>query len=401
MPEAARILDQVTHTSALAGLIVGAVAGAVIGALVVTSGGTAAVALGALAVAAGGGASLGGMIGQLAGSLATFKTGPIVAPGALTVLIDYRCAARVTDLVACTGMPFSPIPHPGVPIAQGSTTVMIGGLPAARKGDMVGCGSQISEGSATVLIGGPTGTYLPIDSEVPWYLEVGLFALGLASGIGAIALAKTGMRVLMSARLVGSLIGGWGMATGGKWLGGKLFGEGSTGQKIFTLAGGIGGSMLGGSLVGRFYPGTVAEPLIAPTENVEPPLMEPVSEDTKPVFGNSSMEPAAVEESPPPSRPRVNRMQPDPEAEGPHSTFVRDPQTQKVYKYQQWDENGMPVQRADIGSNSSDPDPHTHHPVGPDHMHTYTAPNRAPDGTLYPGNENKIGRNLEPDEIPQ
>lgn len=254
MPEAARLLDQVTHTSALAGLIVGAVAGAVIGAVVVASGGTAAVALGTLAVGACAGASLGGMICELVGSLITFKTGPIAAPGAMMVLIDGRPAARVTDLVACTGMPFTPIPHPGVPIAQGSTTVMIGGLPAARKGDMVGCGAQIAEGSSTVLIGGPTGTYLPIDSEVPWYLEVGLTALGLVGGIGAIALAGKGLRVLAAARLVGSLAGGWGMGQGGKWLGGKIFGEGSTGQKVFALAGSVGGSMLGARVAGRFFP---------------------------------------------------------------------------------------------------------------------------------------------------
>lgn len=54
-------------------------------------------------------------------------------------------AARATDL------------HPKGPILEGSTDVLIGGLPAARKGDKVKHGSGIEvivEGEATVLING-------------------------------------------------------------------------------------------------------------------------------------------------------------------------------------------------------------------------------------------------------
>jgi hypothetical protein len=99
-------------------------------------------------------------------------------------------------------------------------------------------------------------------------------------------------------------------------------------------------------------------------------------------------------------RPRVQRMEPDSQASGEHITFVRDPKTNKVYKYQQWDKDGMPVKRADVGSNSSQPAPHTHYPAGQDHMHSYAPPNQAPDGRLYPGKE-QGARNLEPHEIPK
>lgn len=49
------------------------------------------------------------------------------------------------------------IPHVGGPIAAGSGNVFIGGLPAARKGDMLVCigpPDSIKAGSSTVTING-------------------------------------------------------------------------------------------------------------------------------------------------------------------------------------------------------------------------------------------------------
>jgi hypothetical protein len=130
--------------------------------------------------------------------------------------------------------------------------------------------------------------------------------------------------------------------------------------------------------------------------------LQAAEEETKHAASTAT---AHAEQGPPkgtdaPSRSRVQHMQPDPAAEGEHTTVVRDPKTKKVYKYQQWDQNGMPVKRADVGSNSSHPSPHTHHPAGQDHMHDYAPPNRAPDGRLYPGKETGT-RNLEPHEKPK
>jgi uncharacterized Zn-binding protein involved in type VI secretion len=45
-------------------------------------------------------------------------------------------------------------PHPPNPVAAGSTSVMIGGMPAARVGDVCGCGAVIVSGLPTVIIGG-------------------------------------------------------------------------------------------------------------------------------------------------------------------------------------------------------------------------------------------------------
>ena len=53
--------------------------------------------------------------------------GPILPPGAPTVLIAGMPAARVGDMCTCVGPPDT--------IVMGSTKVMIGGKPAARMGD--------------------------------------------------------------------------------------------------------------------------------------------------------------------------------------------------------------------------------------------------------------------------
>lgn len=72
--------------------------------------------------------------------------GPIIPPGCPTVFIGGMPAARVGDMATCTGPPDM--------IAKGSATVMIGGMPAARMGDMTAHGGSITLGCPTVLIGG-------------------------------------------------------------------------------------------------------------------------------------------------------------------------------------------------------------------------------------------------------
>lgn len=72
--------------------------------------------------------------------------GPIIGPGAATVLIGGMPAAVVGDTVTCVGPPDT--------IAMGSSTVMIGGKPAARMGDSTAHGGSIILGCFTVMIGG-------------------------------------------------------------------------------------------------------------------------------------------------------------------------------------------------------------------------------------------------------
>tara|TARA_R110001592_G_scaffold81505_4_gene241858 strand:+ start:129 stop:386 length:258 start_codon:yes stop_codon:yes gene_type:complete len=72
--------------------------------------------------------------------------GPIVGPGAPTVLIGGLPAAKVGDLLVCVGPPDA--------IVKGSATVMIEGRPAARMGDSTAHGGTIVLGLPTVQIGG-------------------------------------------------------------------------------------------------------------------------------------------------------------------------------------------------------------------------------------------------------
>ncbi len=70
--------------------------------------------------------------------------GPILPPGGAPVLIGGLPAARVGDMATCVGPPDV--------IAMGSFTTLIGGMPAARMGDLTAHGGTITLGCFTVLI---------------------------------------------------------------------------------------------------------------------------------------------------------------------------------------------------------------------------------------------------------
>jgi uncharacterized Zn-binding protein involved in type VI secretion len=71
--------------------------------------------------------------------------GPILPPGAPTVLLGGLPAARRGDMATCVGPPDS--------IIMGAPTVLIGGQPAARMGDSTAHGGVIVLGCPTVIIG--------------------------------------------------------------------------------------------------------------------------------------------------------------------------------------------------------------------------------------------------------
>jgi RHS repeat-associated protein len=236
MEKAARQFDPVGHTMAMMGLIAGAIEGAVIGALCVATGGAALVVVAAVAAGACAGAGIGEVLGSLS-VIPPIQTGMIMigSPNVFTNSIPAACAHVDTDL--CAGMPplYLP-PHATNPIAQGSSNVFINRMPAARRGDKTSCGAQIADGSSNVWIGGGTVTTDSIAAEVPGWLSDAILVVGFAA---AVVLAGPAVAVL---GLVGGILGG----EGGAWLGGKLFGEGSDGQKLMAL----GGAILGGVVAG-------------------------------------------------------------------------------------------------------------------------------------------------------
>jgi uncharacterized Zn-binding protein involved in type VI secretion len=72
--------------------------------------------------------------------------GPVTGPCMPTVLIGGQPAAKVGDMLTCVGPPDA--------IVKGSATVMIGGVPAARVGDTTAHGGALLLGDLTVMIGG-------------------------------------------------------------------------------------------------------------------------------------------------------------------------------------------------------------------------------------------------------
>jgi uncharacterized Zn-binding protein involved in type VI secretion len=70
--------------------------------------------------------------------------GPILPPGAITVLIGGLPAARVGDMCVCVGPPDV--------IALGSFKVLIGGMPAAHLGSLTAHGGTVVVGCPTVLV---------------------------------------------------------------------------------------------------------------------------------------------------------------------------------------------------------------------------------------------------------
>lgn len=72
--------------------------------------------------------------------------GPIVVPGAPTVLIAMLPAATLGSMCVCIGPPSS--------VIKGSATVLMGSKPAARMGDNTAHGGVIVLGAPTVMVGG-------------------------------------------------------------------------------------------------------------------------------------------------------------------------------------------------------------------------------------------------------
>ncbi len=70
--------------------------------------------------------------------------GPILPPGAPTVLIGGQPAARMGDMAVCVGPPDV--------IVMGSPLVLIAGQPAARLGDLTAHGGVIVMGFPSVLL---------------------------------------------------------------------------------------------------------------------------------------------------------------------------------------------------------------------------------------------------------
>ncbi len=116
------------------------------------------------------------------------------------------------------------------------------------------CSAKIREGQPDVFFGGPTGTYLAMESEVPGWLvttlEIGVW-VGAAIGTGG-AIFAVGIGAALGG-LAGGLLGSWAGGKVGAAIGGLFGARGAIiGEAIGSFAGGLAGGALGAKGGGEF-----------------------------------------------------------------------------------------------------------------------------------------------------
>ncbi|MCI3943271.1 type IV secretion protein Rhs [Pseudomonas syringae] len=195
MFEAARLMDEIEHTGALTGFLLGAVVG--IAAVAYVSFAFATCGFGAilLGLAVGLAGNALASLGESIGSAFSSPAGQIESASP-NVFINGRPAAFAIDSTAVCDK-HSPI----VKVAEGSSNVFINGQPAARKGDKLTCGSKIGTGSPNVFIGGGTQRYLPVNEEVSatarYVVDILLVVAGGAKAV--VSIAKLGLQAGLKA----------------------------------------------------------------------------------------------------------------------------------------------------------------------------------------------------------
>lgn len=228
--QAARVDDPVAHTASKGWMIAGLIGGALLGAAAVAvTGGAALVAVSAVAASACAGGGLGEVLGSM--SWAPRHVTGMLREGSPDVFINSRKAIRAhLSLGECDE-------HSGSPqrVAEGSIKVYINNYPAARISDRLTCSAEIFQGSSNVFIGGAKVQTDEINPEIPAWVN------WVMLGVGAGALAVVAGPVIALLSTAGGMAGG----TLGNYIGGKIFGEGSDGQKWSMLAGGLIGGGLG------------------------------------------------------------------------------------------------------------------------------------------------------------
>ncbi len=160
---AARIDDPIEHTGAMLGAVLGAIAGIIVGvAIVVAFAMTGPV--GIFMMVAGAAVLFSG-IGEFLGKKFYKHEAGDIAEGSSTVFVEgpTRKAARTFDKLKC---------HTGEYIVSGTLTIEIEGRKAARVTEETRCDGKIKKGAETVKYGGPSVQVAPkrATGEIaPWF----------------------------------------------------------------------------------------------------------------------------------------------------------------------------------------------------------------------------------------
>jgi uncharacterized Zn-binding protein involved in type VI secretion len=208
VPMASRVGDSIKHSAKFLGAFEGLLLGIALGIFIICTFGAGAalvVVLFVVSVACIAAVATSELCELIGSKIPVSDQGNIVV-GASTVFIGEGSpqAANVNSQVLCKEH------GEGKVVAQGSQTVSIERKPASRCEDKTSCDGEIEQGCETVGIGGPTGTYVPIEDEVPrWFTVVRKtidyvgMVCGIASGIGA---AESLVAALRNWRLDGQIL---------------------------------------------------------------------------------------------------------------------------------------------------------------------------------------------------
>lgn len=227
---AARVGDGIEHSASKGWLVLGLIGGAIAGAaFTLATGGVGTVVLAATVAGAAGGGGLGEVLGSMSWA-PHHETGHLVT-GSSNVFINGRPAVMSHMSVGDCDEHGPALQR----VAEGSSRVYINGLPAARMGDRLTCSGVISGGSTNVIIGGIKEQTDVISPEIPDWVDRVLLGVGLAA---TTVLAGPAIALL-------GFAGGLGGGYGGAYIGGKLWGEGSDGQKWLSLGGAFAGGLAG------------------------------------------------------------------------------------------------------------------------------------------------------------
>lgn len=244
---AARVGDEIAHSNAGTGMLLGVLAGAAVGAvLIAATVATGGLALVAAAGAAAGMVSAGGLGGMYIGEASMGPPCGRFIDGSPNVFINGKAALFTAGSFASCDEDSGRIP-----LATGSSSVFINTGMAGREGEKVGCSAvSVAKVSPNVFIGGDSAQdpRVEIQPEVPAWAVTGLQILGVAGVVAALpfAIATVGVAATIGGAVLGG-IGAYGGAKGGRALG-EALGLSEAGKRALETAGGFLGGMVGGAV---------------------------------------------------------------------------------------------------------------------------------------------------------
>lgn len=248
---AARVGDEIAHSNAGTGMLLGVLAGAAVGAvLVAATVATGGLALVAAAGAAAGMVSAGGLGGMYIGEASMGPPCGRFTNGSPNVFINGKAALFTAGSFASCDKDSGRIP-----LATGSSSVFINTGMAGREGEKVGCSAvSVAKVSPNVFIGGDStqDPRVEIQPEVPAWAVTGLQILGVAGAIAALpySIVALGVAGTIGAGVLGAG-GAIGLSAAARPIG-EAMGLSEVGIRTLETSAGFLGGMLGGGAAARY-----------------------------------------------------------------------------------------------------------------------------------------------------